>query len=206
MFTVFCDDIAQGTRVHLSPGSGRVNMAKRKLALSRETIGEGKFLRLVRDGRWEIAERTNCQGAVAIIAVTADDQLILTEQHRPAVGKLVIDVAAGLSGDEPGQQGEALILSAQRELLEETGFVAKKLVLVADCPSSPGLTNEIVSYFFAKNVRKEGNGGGVSHEQITVHTPTIATISRWLKRQVKLGKLIDPKVYAALYFVLKSRG
>lgn len=180
-------------------------MAKRKLMASRETLGEGKFIRLVRDGRWEYAERNNCQGVVAVIAVTVDDQLILTEQFRPAVGKLVIDIAAGLSGDEPGQHGEALAMSAQRELMEETGYVAKKLTYVADCPSSPGLTNEVVTYFFAKNVRKEGDGGGVSHEQITVHTPSVTTISRWLKRQVKLGKLIDPKVYAALYFVLKSR-
>ncbi|MBI1346173.1 NUDIX hydrolase [bacterium] len=180
-------------------------MAKRKLAAAREILGEGHFVRLVRDGRWEFAERNNCQGVVAVIAVTAEDQLILTEQFRPAVGKLVIDIAAGLSGDEPGQQDEELALSAQRELLEETGYVAKKLVHVADCPSSPGLTNEIFSYFVARKVQKQGTGGGVSHEQITVHTPAVATISRWLKRQVKLGKLIDPKVYAALYFVLKSR-
>jgi len=180
-------------------------MAQRKPAATRVTLGEGNFVRLVRDGRWEYAERNNCQGVVAVIAVTAEDQLILTEQHRPAVGKIVIDIAAGLSGDEPGQQGEALALSAQRELLEETGYVAKKLVHLADCPSSPGLTNEIVSYFFARQVRQVGDGGGVSHEQIIVHTPAIATISRWLKRQVKQGKLIDPKVYAALYFVGKSR-
>lgn len=170
-------------------------------ATSRELLGEGKFLRLVRDGKWEIAERTNAQGVVAIIAVTDDERLVLTEQFRPAVGRHVIDLAAGLSGDEPGQQGEALEMSAARELMEETGYVAKKLKHVADCPSSPGLTNEVVSYFVAKNVKKVGTGGGVAHEEIVVHTPKLSGIKAWLTKQTKAGKLVDVKVYAGLWWV-----
>jgi ADP-ribose pyrophosphatase len=175
-------------------------MPKKKSPAQRVILGEGKFLRLVRDGRWEIAERTNAIGAVAIVALTADRRLVLTEQFRPAVGRNVIDVAAGLSGDEPGKQGEALSESARRELLEETGYAAKELVHLGDCPSSPGLTSEIVSYFLAKNARQTHSGGGVEHEQITVHAPPLRTIRRWLKTQIAAGKLIDVKVYLALYF------
>lgn len=167
----------------------------------REVLAEGKFLRLVREGRWEIAERTNDVGAVAVIAITADRRIVLTEQHRSAVGRAVIDVAAGLSGDEPDLHGEALSESARRELLEETGYTAKTFKHLGDSPSSPGLTSEVVSYFLAKNVRKTHEGGGVAHEAITVHTPLLRGISRWLKQQIAVGKLIDVKVYAALYFV-----
>lgn len=174
-------------------------MAKKKPA-GRVTLGTGKFLRLIRDGRWEIAERTNCQGAVAITAITADRRLILTEQFRPAVQAAVIDVAAGLSGDLPEQRGEALLVSAQRELLEETGYEAKTWRHLDDCPSSPGLTNEIVTHFFATDCRQTQTGGGVEHEQITVHAIPLRTIRRWLRTQTAAGKLIDPKVYAALYF------
>jgi ADP-ribose pyrophosphatase len=178
-------------------------MPKKKSALKsgREVLGEGKYLRLVREGRWEIAERTNTTGAVAIVAVTGDRRLVLTEQHRTAVGRPVIDIAAGLVGDEAEHRDEPLRECARRELLEETGYSAKSLVHVADSPSSPGLTNEIISYFLAMNVRKTHDGGGVAHEDITVHAPSLRGIRRWLARQIVAGKLIDVKVYAALYFV-----
>lgn len=166
----------------------------------REVLGEGKFLRLVREGRWEIAERTNAIGAVAVIAVTKDGRLVLTEQYRPAVGCAVIDLPAGLSGDIPGAENEDQAVSAMRELEEETGFTAKSLKLVANCPSSPGLTSEIVSYFLARQVTRIGKGGGVDHEQIIVHTPKVASLKSWLSRQKRAGKLIDVKVYLSMAF------
>jgi ADP-ribose pyrophosphatase len=167
---------------------------------AREVLGEGKYLRLVRDGCWEIAERTNSLGAVAIIAITADRRLVLTEQYRSAVDRPVIDVAAGLVGDESNHRDEPLSECARRELLEETGYDAKTLTHIADCPSSPGLTSEIVAYFLAKNVRRIHDGGGVAHEEITVHTPPLRGIRKWLAGQIAAGKLIDVKVYVALYF------
>jgi len=166
----------------------------------RELLGEGKFLRLVREGRWEFAERTNAHGAVAVIAVTKDHRLILTEQFRYAVGRNVIDLPAGLAGDVPGQEHAPLAVTARHELEEETGFTAKSMKHVADCTTSPGLTSEVISYFLAKSVTKIGDGGGVDHEQITVHTPSIQSIKAWLSRQIKAGKVIDAKVYIGLYF------
>jgi ADP-ribose pyrophosphatase len=174
-------------------------MAKKKS--DRTVLGKGKFLRLVRDGKWEIAERINARGVVAVIAVTDDREYVLTEQFRPAVGKLVIDVPAGLSGDVKGQENEALAVSAVRELTEETGFAAKTLKHLADCPSSPGLTSEVVSYFLADQITRTEEGGGVEGEQIQVQTPKLRTIKKWLAEQVAAGKLIDPKVYAGLYFI-----
>lgn len=171
----------------------------------RDILCSGKYLRLVRDGRWEFAERTNCIGAVAIIAVTKDERLVLTEQFRPAVGKRVIDLPAGLSGDVAGTEGEDQAVSALRELEEETGYTAKHLNHVASCPSSPGLSSEVISYFFSCNVTRTGDGGGVEHEQIVVHTPAIRSIKAWLKKQVAAGKLIDSKVYLGLYFAQTNK-
>lgn len=166
----------------------------------REVLGEGKFLRLVKEGRWEYAERTNAIGAVAIIAMTTDNRLVLTEQFRPAVGCRVVDLPAGLSGDVIGAEHEDQAVSARRELEEETGYTAKSLKLVANCPSSPGLTSEVISYFLARRVTKIGDGGGVEHEEILVHTPRVTSLKSWLSRQKSAGKLIDVKVYLALAF------
>lgn len=174
-------------------------MAKRKPA--RTVLGKGKFLQLVRDGQWEIAERINARGAVAVVAVTDEREFVLTDQFRPAVGCRVIDLPAGLSGDIPGQEDEASALSARRELIEETGYDADTLEHLADCPSSPGLTSEMVSYFLARGVTRVSSGGGIEHEQIEVQTPKLRTIKKWLASQVAAGKLIDPKVYVGLYFI-----
>lgn len=174
------------------------NMARKQ---SREVLGKGRFLRLVREGRWEFVERSNARGAVAVIAVTAKREFILTDQFRPAIGLRVIDLPAGLSGDMKGQEDEAFAVSALRELIEETGYRAEELKHLADCPSSPGLASEIISYFFATGVTRVAAGGGVEHEQIEVHAPKLRTIKKWLAGQVAAGKLIDPKVYVGLYFI-----
>ena len=166
----------------------------------RKVLKQGKYLRLVTVNGYEFAERTNCVGVVAIVAVTGDERLVLTEQFRPPVGRVVIDLPAGLSGDEDDAVQADLLDSARRELLEETGFTAPKRrwKKLCDAPSSPGLTSEIVSYFQANPVTQEASGGGVAGEQITVHTPLMKSIDAWLKRQSRQGKLIDAKVYAGL--------
>jgi len=170
-----------------------------KARSGRVVLGSGKFLRLVRDGRYEFAERTNARGCAAVIAVTDQRELVLTEQFRPPVGRTVIDLPAGLTGDVPGDQDEESAQSALRELIEETGYSAASLHACGICPTSPGLTSEIMSYFLATGVKRVQAGGGVGHEQILVQTPPLRTIRKWLSRQVAAGKLIDPKVYVGLY-------
>ncbi len=169
--------------------------------VARKVLGKGKFLQLVRDGKWEIAERVNASGVVAVIAVTDSREFVLTEQFRPAVGSQVIDLPAGLSGDVQGQEDESGSAAASRELSEETGFLAAQFRHLADCPSSPGLTSEMVSYFMADRVRQVGSGGGVGNEKIEIQLPKLRSIRRWLAQQIALGKLIDPKVYVGLYFI-----
>ncbi|WP_010581863.1 NUDIX hydrolase [Schlesneria paludicola] len=165
-----------------------------------KVIGKGKFLKLVREGTWEFVERVNARGVVAIVALTPDRRILLTEQFRAAVGRSVIDLPAGLAGDVAGQEDEAFATSALRELIEETGYTAKRVDHLADCPTSPGLTSEIASFFIARDLRQVSTGGGVEGENIVVHCPTIRGIEKWLANRVAEGKLIDGKVYAGLHF------
>ena len=88
-----------------------------------ETLHEGRFLRLVRRGRWEFCQRTTGTGVVGLIATTDHDEIVLIEQSRPAVGGVCIELPAGLVGDD-GEADEPLESAAKRELLEETGFEA----------------------------------------------------------------------------------
>jgi ADP-ribose pyrophosphatase len=72
-------------------------------------------------------------------------------------------------------------------------------------PSSGGLTSETVTLFHATNLRRVGAGGGVAHEDITVHEVPLSTIDDWLEAKAKVGVLVDPKVYAGLYFIGRSK-
>ena len=74
----------------------------------------------------------------------------------------MIDLPAGLAGDGPGT--EELVTAARRELLEETGYDARRLTLLAHAPTSPGLTTEVVSFFRAAGLKKVAAGGGIEGE------------------------------------------
>lgn len=130
----------------------------------RDILGEGRFLRLVSVDTWEWVERRRVSGVVAVVAVTPDERLLLTGQRRRAVDRQVIDLPAGLAGDDPGAEDEGLPAAARRELEEETGWTADRLVVVATCPTSPGLTSEIVTILRASGLRRIGAGGGVGDE------------------------------------------
>ncbi|MBA3686138.1 MAG: NUDIX hydrolase, partial [Planctomycetes bacterium] len=113
----------------------------------RRTIAAGRFLHLVEEGGWEFAERRNASGVVAVVAVTPDNRLLLTRQRRTAVGTEVIDLPAGLAGDDPGAAGERLEQAARRELVEETGWDAERFERLTAGPPSPGLSSEIVALY-----------------------------------------------------------
>ena len=163
-------------------------------------LGEGRFLRLVRRGRWELVQRVGASGAAALVALTDDGRLVLIAQPRPALGRAVIELPAGLVGDDPGCEGEAAESAAARELTEETGYEASIVERLAAGPTSPGLTDEQVTLYWASGLRRVGPGGGLEGESITVHEIPLEEVEAWLKARAAAGDAIDLKVYAGLYF------
>jgi ADP-ribose pyrophosphatase len=166
-------------------------------------LATGAFLSLVREGRWEYAERVNATGAAIIVAVTDDAKLLLVEQERIPCGARTIELPAGIIGDEPAAGEESDAMAARRELLEETGYGAEVIEPLTTGPASSGLTSELVTIFRATRLRRTGQGGGVAHEQITVHEIPLSDVHRWLENQARRGVLIDPKIYAGLYFLFQ---
>lgn len=162
-----------------------------------EILGEGRYLRLVRRDRWEYCERKNVTGIVVIVAVTALGELVLVEQERPAVKRRVIELPAGLAGDE-GE--ETLEVAARRELLEETGYESERWERLGDATPSPGMCSEVLTFFRARGLKKGGPGGGDETEEIVVHLVPLAGADQWLRARAAAGLLIDEKVYAGLYF------
>jgi len=171
-----------------------------------KVIGDGRHARLVSRGRWEWVERKNITGIVAILAITHDGAIIMTEQFRPPLGKRVIELPAGLAGDLPGQEAEELTAAAKRELLEETGYQAQEMQYLTSGPASPGLSSEIIQFFLAKALQKIGPGGGDKRENITVHKVPLNQAHQWLEEVASNGSvLVDPKVYTGLYFAARQK-
>lgn len=161
------------------------------------TAWQGQHLVVVvEENGWEYATRIVRRPAVAIVAVTAERHIVLVEQDRPPVGRRVIELPAGLTGDVVGAEHERLAEAAQRELLEETGYEAARWTELTTGFSSPGLTDETVVLFLAEDLTKRGTGGGVDREQITLHEVPIDEVLDWLTQQ---DAMTDLKTLAGLY-------
>ncbi|MCU1228060.1 MAG: mismatch repair protein MutT [Acidobacteria bacterium] len=164
----------------------------------KKTEFEGKHVFIfTRDG-WEFVERKSAKEAVAVVAATDDGKIVLTEQYRRPVDQRVIDLPAGLIGDEDDSDAAA---TAKKELEEETGYRCRAVERLAAGPSSPGITSEIVHLYRATGLTREGAGGGVDGEEITVHAVPLRDAAEWLRDKEKEGVLIDLKVWSGLYFL-----
>ena len=164
------------------------------------SLAVGEFLELVRVGHWEYTRRTNSPGAVVLVPITPEGCLVLIEQYRIPVSARVVELPAGLIGDQATDKDETIESAARRELLEETGFEASDLRELTSGPPSAGMNTEIVTFLLATRLRKTGRGGGDHSEQIDVHVIPLTKVARWLDSRRDEGSFIDPKVYAGLYF------
>jgi ADP-ribose pyrophosphatase len=178
-----------------------LNMKK----LIRTILHSSQFLALIREGHWEYVDRVNATGAALILAVTPEEKILLVEQYRIPVHARTIEFPAGIIGDEPGKHDEAHIEAARRELREETGYVAGRIEPLTTGPACSGITSERVTLFRASELSRAGQGGGVAHENIIVHEIPQAAIIPWLEAKAKTGVLIDPKIYAGLFFIAAGK-
>lgn len=159
----------------------------------------GRFLELRDRGTWEYVHRCTGSSVIAIVAVTPENKIVLVEQYRPSTNCNVIELPAGLVGDD-GAGDESALAAAKRELEEETGFQADQWALLAAGPPAAGLADEVVLLFFARGLTRVGKGGGVGHEQILVHEVARAELHSWFKAKTSAGCLVDPKVFAGIHF------
>ena len=165
-----------------------------------EILYDGLWLRMVRRGHWEYAERTHGNGmAVIIIAVTPDDDVLFVEQYRVPLGARTIEMPAGLVGDDHAH--DTLESAARRELIEETGWEASRVDVLLIGPTSSGMSSERIAFVRALDLTRVGEGGGVDNEDITVHTVPRAQAPAWLMRKQAEGFELDLKLWAGLWMI-----
>ncbi len=184
-------------------GGGKRRVEIHKMKHKKFILKSGVYLRLVREGDWEYIDRLGCRGVVIILAMTADGKVLLTEQYRLPVKRSVIEYPAGLVADQRDLREESVLAAARRELLEETGYRARRVTRVTEGPSSSGSSSVILTFVRAWDLEKIHEGGGDSSESITVHEVALSRMEAWLRRKRAGGCLVDPKIYAGLYFLNK---
>ena len=166
-----------------------------------ESLHRGRFLELLRDGKWEYVQRVQAHGAVFVLAVTDARELVLVEQYRVPVQERTLELPAGIYGDDESAHGETAEQCALRELEEETGYRGEAAQLLLSGPVAPGLTNEIMYLVRVAGLTRVHAGGGVAGEAITVHTVPLADVRAWLERKRAEGFQVEPRIYAALYLL-----
>lgn len=163
------------------------------------TLFSSRWLMLQQRGHWEYVRRPHANAAVGILAVTDEQNVILVEQFRIPVQIPVIEIPAGLVGDEPEFADESLADTAARELLEETGYRASSVTPLLSSPTSAGMTSEFTHLFLATGLQRENDGGGIGSESIRVHEVPLSSLPSWLHEQQQLGKAVDFKIHAAIF-------
>ena len=159
--------------------------------LKTKKIYQGRIIGL-RDDEVELAtgvlsHREICEhpGAVAVVALTDNSEIVLIRQFRKPTEQILIEIPAGLFNNDEGLENAAL-----RELKEETGYVAKNIKHALSMYTSPGYSTELLHYFLATDLTKEKQNYE-EDEHIEVELTKIEKLSQMVKGgQIKDGKTI----------------
>ena len=157
----------------------------------KETMWQGKYVRAIKQGRWEYVSRTNEVRAVVIIA-EHEDKLVLVEQFRFPIGARCLELPAGLVGDEDDLGVEE---TALKELEEETGFIAEQIERLGRFHSSPGMVAEGFDLVRAHAVAP---GGDKSEEDIEVHLVEREEVADFIEMCRQRGLAVDAKLLLLL--------
>ena len=136
-------------------------------------------------------------GAVAIVAVTPDQRLVMVRQYRYAAGRFLLEIPAGTL--EPGEDPED---TARRELREETGYSAKNLRPLGSFFSAPGFCDEVIHLFRAEGLTPGEQDTDFGEDIDLVEIPVEEG-----RRRLATGRFEDAKTLAGLgLFFLEEPG
>jgi 8-oxo-dGTP pyrophosphatase MutT (NUDIX family) len=137
--------------------------------LSSEPVYEGRVISLRRDtvampgGGDSVREVVHHPGAVAVVALDDDENVVLLRQYRHPVAQHLWELPAGLRDAD----GEPPLETAKRELAEEVQLAADRWSLLLSVNNSPGFSDELVHIFLAEGLTAADRPDGfvVEHEE-----------------------------------------
>ncbi|MFH1657449.1 MAG: NUDIX hydrolase [bacterium] len=161
----------------------------------KEIAFQGEYLKVKRShfeakngtkGVWEHTEKTPIP-FVVVFALTKDKEVILERNWRIPSEDWVLELPSGLNDEE----GESEAQAAKRELLEETGYRAEKVIPVFRCLYNPAGTKEEASYYFAPDVVFAGPSKGDGVEEIEILKVPLAELVEFIYEESKTAKVCE---------------
>ena len=158
--------------------SYRVFNLRTDLAISPRTGKEHHFF-ILESSSW-----------VNVIPLTPQNEVVLVKQYRHGTQDVTLEIPGGLVEASDSPEG-----AAKRELLEETGYGASKIMLLGSVHPNPAIQNNACFTFLAKDVFLSGKQQQDDKEDIQVVLRPIAEIPRLIQR----GEITHALVLAAFY-------
>ena len=161
---------------------------------------DGGFIRVLKDnvrlpdGSTSTREHISHPGAVAVLAILDNGKLVMERQFRYAPQREFIEVPAGKI-----DHGEDILLCAQRELLEETGYVAAEWTHLTTAWPSIGYADERIEYFLARGLTHQGSQLD-DGEFLEVFELSLDEAMEWIRQ----GKINDSKTIVGLFWLEKT--
>lgn len=184
-----------------APDTTPADAGLRETTLSSDTVYQGHFLHVKRDrvrlpdGQEAPREYVVHPGAVMIVALLPDGRLVMERQFRYPVGQVMIEFPAGKL-----DAGEGGLACAQRELREETGYVARRWARAGVMHPVIGYATEVIEVWFA-----EGLTAGERHlddgEFLDVFAATQDELEAWMRD----GQLTDAKTIVGMMWLRQCR-
>lgn len=145
------------------------------------------------NGKTSTRELVKHPGAVAVIAITDDKKLVMVEQYRKPLEKVIVEIPAGKL-----EKGEDPALCARRELEEETGYDCESLELVSSFYTSPGFADEIIHVYVAKGLTKKEDAAGLDEDEfVNVLEITLEEALQFMEEQ----RIFDAKTIFGIQYL-----
>lgn len=159
-------------------------------------IFEGKIIKVTVDtvilpnGKTATREVVRHCGAVAVLAITPEDKVILVRQFRHPTGGPLLEIPAGKLDveNEPPEQ------CAYRELAEETPYTAGGMTLIHSFYTAPGFCDELMHVFRAEGVRKDSS----LHADDDEFVQTVLMSRDEVRKAIANQQICDAKTLVAL--------
>jgi len=192
--------VRRGGRAAHNASPARAELpAKRAQLLKSEVLYKGKVFQLQRDTVIEPggveAERDIIvhPGSVVVLPIFKDGRILLIRQYRHSVGELLWELVAGRK--EPN---ESPVAGARRELVEETGYTARRMRKLMRVVPTPGFVNEWMWIFAAEGLTE----GAAQPEEDEKLSPRIFTLKQ-AEKMIKSGTLRDAKSICGILYYLQ---
>lgn len=145
------------------------------------------------DGGSSVREYITHPGAVAVLALLDNGNLVMERQYRYGPRREFIEIPAGKI-----DHGEETLITGQRELLEETGYVARDWLHLTTTWPCIGYADERIEYYLARGLSKVERNLD-DGEFLEVFELSLADALEW----VRLGRINDSKTLVGLFWLEK---